>query len=320
MHLFSSCPVCGSTDLLDYCTAKDPHYGIAGEYRIVRCTSCGVQFTNPMCSGEELASLYPADYYAYGDPPTAGKWKIRAKKWIGYWQGTKEPRLEHGGNFLDIGCGAGEMLGRMRERGWDAYGVEINGTAVERGRKKGLRIFAGTIQEAQFPSEYFDFIRASHSFEHVTSPHEVLSEVRRILKPNGTVAIAVPNIDSIPARVFGRYWWHLCPPVHPFGYSVTTLSSVLRKHEFEVTKVVYNSDYVGLLGSIQIWLNRKNGKKSFDGPVFRNRLLRVLFGWMEKLCDAAKVGDMIEIHARKSEQQVHSPTLSQNSFEVDAVA
>ena len=63
---------------------------------------------------------------------------------------------------------------------------------------------------------------------------------------------------------------------------------------------MFNSDYVGLLGSLQIWLNRKSKKKSFEGYVFGNRPLRVLCGWIEKLCDTLKCGDMIEVHARKA--------------------
>jgi SAM-dependent methyltransferase len=273
-----------------------------------------------MPSDEELASLYPTDYYAYHDPPKASRWKLKAKKLLGYWQGTKEPEFRTPGRFLDLGCGSGEIVDRMQRLGWDSYGVEINAPAASLGRSRGLQISTGSLQEANLGAEQFDYVRASHSFEHVTCPHETLDEIHRLLKPGGRLLLAVPNVDGLPARLFRRYWWHLCPPVHPFEYSAETLKRLLEQHGFQVTRVVFNSDYVGLLGSLQIWLNRHNGRKSFDGPIFRNHVLRVLCGWIEKLCDLAKAGDMIEVHAQKAGLSSHSETSSQTSSEVRTAA
>jgi SAM-dependent methyltransferase len=320
MQFIHSCPLCGATHLRDLFTARDPHYGIPGEYRIVRCAACGLQFVNPMPSDEELASLYPNDYYAYRDAPKAGRWKLKAKKLLGYWQGTKEPAFDRPGRFLDIGCGSGDFVARMGEQGWDSHGVEINKQAALTGRTRGLEIRAGTVQDASLATDHFDYIRASHSFEHLTRPHETLDVINRLLNPAGRLLLAVPNVDSFPARLFKRYWWHLCPPVHPLGYSVKTLSRLLEDHGFRVTRVVFNSDYVGLLGSLQICLNRHSGKRSFDGPLFRNHVLRVLCQWIQKVCDAMKIGDMIEIHAQKAQSSIHDQSASQTNSDITTAA
>jgi len=316
MRSLTNCPLCDGTELHHRFTARDPHYGISGEYRIVACV-CGLQFVNPMHSDNELASLYPGDYYAYGEPVAPVRWKARLKRILGYWHGTKEPKFPRPGTFLDLGCGSGEVVQRMCETGWDAQGVEINHQAAALGRSRGLRITSGTIQAAALPSEAFDYVRASHSFEHLTCPDQTLDEIHRILKAGGTLLLAVPNINSLTARLFRRYWWHLCAPVHPFGYSVKTLSRLLERHGFKVSRVAFNSDYVGLLGSFQIWLNRKTMKKSFDGRVFGNRPLRVLCGWIEKLCDTLKCGDMIELHARKMEVRRPFENLSRTAAETN---
>jgi predicted SAM-dependent methyltransferase len=208
----------------------------------------------------------------------------------------------------------------MCERGWDSHGIEINERAAANGCLRGLQISKGTIQDAKFDAKEFDYVRASHSFEHITRPHDTLNEIHRLLKPTGQLLLAVPNVDSLPARLFKRYWWHLCPPVHPFGYSVETLTRLLEQHGFRVTKVVFNSDYVGLLGSLQIWLNRHNARRSFDGPVFRNRALRVLCGWGEKLCDVMRVGDMIEVHAQKTDPSIRGETISQTASAINTAA
>ena len=139
MRLISACPLCLGTDLRDLYTARDPHYGIPGEYRIVRCKGCALRFVNPMCSDEELALLYPFDYYAYNDPPKVIPWKVKAKKLLGYWQGSKGPKFEKPGTFLDIGCGSGEVVERMQQLDWDSYGIELDIAPRAMGGAAGCR-------------------------------------------------------------------------------------------------------------------------------------------------------------------------------------
>lgn len=252
-----------------------------------------------MYSDEELARLYPADYYAYQNEPRIGRLKRQVKKFLGYWSGTKEPYFKHPGKFLDVGCGSGNFLEKQLQAGWDCYGVEISQSAASLGRSRGFDIRLGSLHECRFPSGYFDYIRASHSLEHVTRPRETLQEISRVLKSGGTLLLALPNVDSVAARLFKKYWWHLCAPVHPFGFSVYTIKRLLTECGFEINTVRFNSDYVGILGSLQIWLNRNNGKRSSQGRIFNSSVLRVLSGWLQKTFDLCGCGDMVEVTATK---------------------
>jgi hypothetical protein len=128
------------------------------------------------------------------------------------------------------------------------------------------------------------------------------------LQDDGRLLIGVPNITGVNARLFGQYWWHLGAPVHPFSYSVETLSQLLEKHRFVVEAVRYNSDYAGILGSVQIWFNRNNGRKSSEGVAFNSKLLRVGCHWIAKTMDLFRVGDAIEITARKAAASVGVPS------------
>lgn len=253
-----------------------------------------------MYDDAESAELYPDDYYAYQEVPVLAAWKRVSKKILGYRLGTKDPRFGSVGAVLDVGCGSGEFLEAMNEQGWIAQGVEISEAASRTGQAKGLQIVSGSLPDAQLPDESFDYVRASHSLEHMSHPHAVLEEMHRVLKPEGKLLIAVPNVDSWNAKLFRQYWWHLCPPVHAFGYSVHTLSRLLVQHQFQVQGVTFNSDYLGILGSTQIWRNRNNGRKSSNGWLFANRPLRVLCGWLASLADRAHRGDMIEVIATKA--------------------
>jgi len=258
-------------------------------------------FLNPMYSDAELSALYAGDYYAYQDSFSRSRWKEIVKSLLCFRIGTRDPQFESPGRILDLGCGTGWFLREMRDKGWDAYGVEINSAAAELGRTKaGLNILAGTLQQAGFPPDSFDYVRANHSFEHISCPGVTLDEIYRILRPRGKVLIGVPNVASLNAKVFGEYWWYLGAPVHPFTHSVETLSRLLRKHNFCIQKVTYNSDYAGILGSLQIWLNRQNGRVSTAGLAINNPVLKIVCHWTAKCIDFLKMGDAIEIIAVKS--------------------
>jgi SAM-dependent methyltransferase len=295
-----NCPVCGGSRRDKLCVTRDRHYGISGVFELFRCAGCSLVFLDPMLSEAELTQLYPQDYYSYQDNFQDDRRRQRIKEALGFRGHALEPRSPGPGRILDIGCGSGWFLSHMRNRGWETYGVEVNQQAAKVGRTKaGLNIFPGTLRGANFPSEFFDCIRLNHSFEHVSCPGETLDEIHRIMRPQGEVLIGVPNVASLNASVFRKYWWYLGAPIHPFGYSTRTLSRLLERHRFRVDEVVFNSDFTGILGSFQIWWNRGNGRKSSEGWLIQNPLMKLSCQYIAKLIDAFRMGDAIEITASK---------------------
>lgn len=174
------------------------------------------------------------------------------------------------------------------------------------GQQAGIDIRAGTIDAAGFESEMFDYVRSNHSFEHLHNPREVLSEIRRILKPNGLLFIGVPNVAGLASKIFGTYWWYLGAPVHTFGYSPSSLSHLLIKAGFEIKQVKYNSTFAGIFGSLQIYWNRRNGRNSEDGWIFQSRVLRVFGHWLARLSDLFHSGDCIEVIAQPKKGTVQA--------------
>jgi SAM-dependent methyltransferase len=301
-YTLEQCPACESTAQHQLCVTRDRHYGIKGEYRVVQCDACELVFLNPMYEDSELAPLYPPDYYAYQDQfQEPGATKQFIKKLVGYEFNTKDPAFDRPGKILDVGCGSGWFLARMRNQGWQPYGVEINKAAAELARElAGLSIFNGTLLDAHFPGDSFDYVRLQHSFEHMSRPNETLQEIFRVLKPDGCVFIGVPNYASFYARIFGRYWWYLGIPVHPFNYSVKSLETLLTRNRFQIQTVTFNSNYIGLLGSLQIFRNRSNGNRSTEGTALGVLPFKILGLWMAKILDCCHLGDAVEIVARKS--------------------
>ncbi len=293
----TSCALCDGSVFELAIRAEDHHYGNDGSWDYSRCLGCGLLGLNPMPSDENLGKFYPNTYYSFQDfTKPESKSRALIRKLLLIKLGTLDPVFEKPGRVLDIGCGSGRFLYQMRSKGWGVFGVEPSKAASEAGKRLGaLDIFNGNLIEAGFPHDYFDYIRLNHSFEHIANPNEVLDEIRRLLRPGGKLLIGVPNIESLNARFFRAYWWYLGAPVHTYNYSADTLTAMLKKHGFRVERVNFNSDFSGVLGSIQIWLNRRSNRSSTEGFVFNSSILRVLAQRFAKATDILKLGDAIEI-------------------------
>jgi SAM-dependent methyltransferase len=293
------CVVCDSLQVEQLFQTHDRHYGITGEFNVVRCARCGLVRMDPIPSLKELGSFYSQDYYAYRPLVSNSFVRAVARKLLKVQINTHNPVFERPGTFLDIGCGSGEYLHLMKAKGWQVKGVEPSQFGASQGQREGLEVVHGTLLDAHFPDNSFDYIRSNHSFEHVPNPDEVLREVHRILKPDGKLFLGIPNTASIAYKVFGKYWWYLGIPVHTFSYSTSNISALLRRTGFHVDRVYYQSNYSSILGSLQIYLNRNTNRKSTEGMLIRNPLLKVTANVLTRLFDLVRAGDAIEVIASK---------------------
>lgn len=140
------------------------------------------------------------------------------------------PKYIEGGRVLDIGCGNGNYLRILREFGWDTFGIEPSETAAESGKKQfGLNIVTGTVLDHKFPDNYFHVISMNHVLEHLHNPVQVLTEIKRIVRTDGTIAIRTPNMDSFGYKIFGKNWLHIDTPRHLMLYSKDSFSWLCKK-------------------------------------------------------------------------------------------
>ena len=295
----TECIACGSKDVLPLYRTHDRHYGISGEFDLVRCVCCGLISLDPMPTEELLSTYYSEDYYAYLPQEKSVWWKRFIRHLLCLQIKTQDPKFSRTGNFLDIGCGSGDYLKIMEKRGWKVMGVEPSVYGTLAGQSEGLDIYHGSLLEASYPTDFFDYVRSNHSFEHVPNPVDVLQEIHRILRPGGKVYIGIPNTDSFAFRLFGKYWWYLGTPLHTYNYSVKSITSLLHKTGFRNEMVLYNSNFWSLLGSLQIFMNRNMGEKSNEGMLVRSKILNVFANLAEKYLDHMQEGDAIEIICEK---------------------
>lgn len=96
---------------------------------------------------------------------------------------------------LDLGCGDGRNLQKLRGAGLRCVGVDYNVLRLARTPGAGGYdfIFMADAKDLPVPDEYFDVVYCDQVLEHVTQPAELLHTVRRILKPRGVLILGVPN-------------------------------------------------------------------------------------------------------------------------------
>ena len=106
-----------------------------------------------------------------------------------------------GGRAVDLGTGSGAFAVRLREAGWDALAVDVNGE----GYKADLPFLHVNLNQPDFASQLglraFDLVTSIEVLEHVESPIGFLRNVGHMLKPGGVAVLSTPNVDCTPARL-----------------------------------------------------------------------------------------------------------------------
>lgn len=100
-------------------------------------------------------------------------------------------------NVLEVGFGEGRFMAWCRSHGHKVTGNEINALLLDGARGAGYSVCSWDELRA-YPSETFDVIAAFDVMEHIPVSDIAgwLSELRRLLKPDGRLVLRFPNGDS----------------------------------------------------------------------------------------------------------------------------
>jgi 2-polyprenyl-3-methyl-5-hydroxy-6-metoxy-1,4-benzoquinol methylase len=162
------------------------------------------------------------------------------------------------GKILDIGAGVGDFLATAHQNGWETAGVEPNQKARQIAEKKGVSFVDKT---EDLPDNSFDIITMWHVLEHVPNLENQIKELKRLVKPNGHIVIAVPNFKSFDANYYKEYWAAFDVPIHFWHFSKTAIKLLFEKHSIQLINVLpmkFDAFYVSLLSE-----KYKNGKMNF---------------------------------------------------------
>ena len=167
------------------------------------------------------------------------------------------------GRILDIGAGTGDFLSVAKNDGWQTIGVEPSERAKSTAINKGISFVE---QTSELENHSFDMISMWHVLEHVPDLDKQIKELKRLLKPTGTLIIAVPNFKSFDAKHYGKFWAAYDVPIHFWHFSKKAIKLLFEKEEMKLEKVLpmkFDSFYVSLLSE-----KYKSGKMNFVKAFF----------------------------------------------------
>jgi len=248
---YVQCDLCGK-NLTKFLFAVRSEVCPSEKFNIVKCVNCGLIYVNPRPSRSSILNYYKEEICkpAHTDGDSIRRFKAAFLKLLrdfDIW--AVESFGKPPAKILDVGCGDGEYLKKLKNLGFETYGVDINPRAVEVARRKGLNVFLGELHEAKYPDNFFDVIILKDVLEHVHSPTSVLEEAFRILKPGGILKVGGPSF-GVEARMSSRFWSLLNVPQHLYFFTPQTLSLLVRKAGFSIERVVHQPSGAALLKSI----------------------------------------------------------------------
>jgi 2-polyprenyl-3-methyl-5-hydroxy-6-metoxy-1,4-benzoquinol methylase len=265
-----ACPVCGDSRREQlYAGLVDRLYTAPGTWELHRCAGCGAAYLDPRPTPESVATAYET-YYTHEPTPepdeeTGAVRQLRRALRNGYlnahYRYRLRPATRHGrlvvpllpgqraaadrhvrrlarpredARLLDVGCGNGEFLLEMRAAGWSAQGLETDARAVARAREHGVDVREGALEDGVYPARSFDAVTLSHVLEHLYDPVRTLRTCREILRDDGVLWLATPNLASHGHARYGRAWRGLEPPRHLVLFTPSALTRALERAGFRV--------------------------------------------------------------------------------------
>lgn len=238
----------------------DRLYNLPGQFQIVKCRTCGLMRTNPRPTAETIGFYYPDNYGPYEATRVDAtedaevqqlSWKRRIKQLVKL-NIDCLPRLEPG-RVLEIGCASGGFLHRMARQGWIVQGIEFSETAASSARSLGHSVYAGALEAAPDPKQKYDLVVGWMVLEHLHAPIDALKKLHSWTRPDGWLAISIPNAGSFQLRVFKSAWFHLHLPHHLFHYNRRTLTKVLEAGGWKVERIFYQrvlGDLIASFGNV----------------------------------------------------------------------
>lgn len=231
------CPLCGSHRWRPWLEAPDRSSGGEGLwFMIVRCGECGLCFTNPRPSPDAMARFERRAESA----PALGRSEDKMRWWhrLPGCANMRRYLRRHGrGRLLDVGCGSGDFVLRMRRQGWEATGLEPDFGRLDRLRERQVPVLAGSLNWTPIPERSFDVITIWNHLERERDPLEYLRRAWHLLAPGGKLVVRTPNVDSLSFRWLGSAWAGLDLPRRLVHFTPATLRLMLMRAGFDSIQV-----------------------------------------------------------------------------------
>jgi len=214
------------------------------EWALVQCQECRQHYTAPTPTLDELTAFYAGDYHSVLRTP-GGTEAVFGDKYDRY-ADTLGRHLKSG-RVVDVGCSTGLLVKELRDRGYDAAGIELNAESAAWGRAHyGVTIYEEPLERCPIPLASLSALLFTDVIEHMQHPRDFLREAGRRLAPGGVALVTFPDIESMEsrytyalARVFSRDWlWSNCHiPLHVWEFTPKTAEACFSSAGFDVVEM-----------------------------------------------------------------------------------
>ena len=265
------CDLCGQNQfyhLFDKSSSRNEVFSIN------ECKNCGLVQVNPQPDLEAVTPYYGAHYFEkrtdrgydnyFSEEMKRNLFRVYEMNLsdAGFFEFEKS-LADSKGMCLDVGCAAGYFVEYMKERRWDAAGIEISESAASYGIEKlGLNIHIGDFfSDKNIKENSYDFITLWASIEHMHSPGKVMRRVNQLLKPGGRFILTTCRW-GILSRMRGLNWRYMNVPEHLYFFTMKNMKTYAKKSGFNVHKsFTYGSGFTAKKDSGFLY---RAAKKLFD--------------------------------------------------------
>lgn len=259
------CALCGAGERRTVHERQpDMLYGTPWRWDVHECAGCGTGYLDPRPTRDDIGRVYESYYTHHAAEPPRHRLSLprRVMNWLregylGRAYGYPSSRLQRlagpllhldpvrredtafsvmylphleSGRLLEIGCGSGDFLIAMKEKGWRVEGMDVDAAAAEVARQRsGVTVRVGSLGELGYPEASFDAITMCHVIEHVHDPVELLTECARLLAPGGRLVLVTPNWRSLGHRLFGARWPGIDAPRHLQIFTAESITDAIQR-------------------------------------------------------------------------------------------
>jgi len=250
----NQCPACKSIDIFPKLEAQD--YTVSNEkFSIWHCANCSIRFSQDVADQNSIGKYYKSDNYISHSDTKSGlvnslyhsirKFTLLLKRKL-----IQNQTQLKSGTILDIGCGTGAFLNTMKEAGWKITGLEPDDRAITKAKSLYQIQPQPSSELFNMSEQQFDAITMWHVLEHVHQLNEYFFQIRKILKDNGTLFIAVPNYTSFDAYFYKETWAAYDVPRHLYHFSPMSMELLVKRYGMKIKTIKpmwFDSYYVSML-------------------------------------------------------------------------
>jgi 2-polyprenyl-3-methyl-5-hydroxy-6-metoxy-1,4-benzoquinol methylase len=252
LYTLSNCPICDKTAFSHFLDCKD--YTVSQKtFSIVKCNNCGFHFTNPIPKIEDIGNYYKSESYVSHSSTNKGLinkiYQLVRKRTIKQKVNLLN-QLSKGKNHLDIGAGTGHFINATTQAGFNSLGLEPD----EDARTLALKLHKVNIKPLEhlfdLKENSIDVITMWHVLEHVYNLKRDLKQITSVLKDDGVMVVAVPNMSSYDAKKYKQFWAAYDLPIHLYHFQPNDIKNLFDQYDMFIDQILpmkFDSFYVSML-------------------------------------------------------------------------